>query len=548
MLKNRYIRPLFIISSLLILFGSTFRPLHAGAGDGAFILSSIFPIFAGWLLGLRLGLLFWFLHAVLLMILAQAVGSGLEDLMSKGILSYIVTLIITSIMGRIRDLTNNLQYELKERESIELELHKHKKSLEKIVKERTEDLTRMNEHLRLEMLQNEKINKEKLNLQTSLKRAEKMEAVGILAGSVAHDLNNILSGILSYPELILLDIPEDSPLRKPLITIQNSGHRAAAVVQDLLTLVRKEIINSEVINLNHLISDFLQSPEYKNLTRDYPGTTIETDLEPDLMCMQGSPVHLSKAIMNLTLNSMEAMTKGGRLIISTANIQGKPEGTYEIMAEGSYVTITISDNGDGIPQKDLDRIFEPFYTTKVMGRSGTGLGLAIVWGTVKDHGGYLDVQSQEGKGTTFTLYFKATDREVFSRKPGPELHEYSGKGESILIIDDDELQRSVCTGVLKKLGYTVKSVSSGEEAIDYLINNSADLLILDMIMTGGIGGLETYTRITEIHPGQKAVIVSGFSESEDVKKAQAIGAGPYIKKPYTLEKLGMVVKNELHKE
>ena len=445
-------------------------------------------------------------------------------------------------------MTKTLHYELKERKRIELELHQYKETLEKQVKERTEDLMRSNEQLKREMLQNEKANKENLNLQTSLKRAEKMEAVGILAGSVAHDLNNILGGILSYPELILLDIPEGSPLRKPLLTIQNCGQRAAAVVQDLLTLVRKEIINSEVTNLNHIISDFLKSPECKKIERDYPGTTLETDLQPDLPSMYGSSVHLSKVVMNLILNSMEAMIKGGRLIISTANVYiDKPAGTYEVVAEGNYVTVEISDTGDGISKNDLDRIFEPFYTKKVMGRSGTGLGLAIVWGTVKDHGGYVDVQSREGEGTTFTLYFPVTNQEVLSKEANLKWPDYTGNGESILIIDDEKLQRDVCTGILTRMGYAVQSVSSGEAAIEYLINNSVDLLILDMIMVDGIDGLETYEKIIEIHPGQKAIIVSGFSESGHVKKAQAIGAGAYVKKPYTLEKLGMVVKNELHR-
>ena len=319
------------------------------------------------------------------------------------------------------------------------------------------------------------------------------------------------------------------------------------MVQDLLTLVRKEILNPEVTNLNRIISDFLKSPECKKMHSDYPGTTIVTDLSPDLLCLHGSPVHLSKILMNLILNSMEAMTKGGELTISTANVSiNKPAGHYEIMPEGNYVALEISDTGDGISKSDLDRIFEPFYTKKVMGRSGTGLGLAIVWGTLKDHGGYVDVQSQEGEGTTFTLYFPATNQEMLSEISNPKTNHFAGNGESILIIDDEKLQRDLCTSYLKKLGYAVQSVSSGEAAIEYLQNNSADLLIMDMIMLGGIDGFETYKKIIEIHPGQKAIIVSGFTESEHVKNAQSLGAGAYLKKPYTLEKLGMAVKHELH--
>jgi len=545
--RSSCIRPIAISSGLLTLFGSTFIPIHTITHNGAFIIASAFPIVAGWLLGLRLGLIFWFLHSVLLMVLAHAVGGSLQDLVSSGIPAFVVNLLVTCAMGRIRDLTRSLQLELKERHRVEQELQRYKETLEAQVVERSQDLRLTNELLKQEIIHNEKANQEKLNLQADLRRAEKMEAVGILAGSVAHDLNNILSGIQSYPELLLLDIPEHSPLRKPLLAIQRSGQRAAAVVQDLLTLVRKGIINSEVTSLNQLVSDFLNSPECKRMERDHPGTTLVTGLQPNLLRMHGSPVHLAKAMMNLTLNSMEAMPRGGQLRIATENVHlDRPAGTYEVIAEGDYVTVKISDTGDGIAQEDLERIFEPFYTKKVMGRSGTGLGLAIVWGTVKDHGGYLDVESREGEGTTFTLYFPATDQEMPSHAPGLNWNDVSGTGESILIVDDEKLQREIGSDILKKLGYAVHSVSSGEAAIDYLMDHSVDLLLVDMIMPGGIDGFETYQRITERHPGQKAIIVSGFSASEDVRNAQALGAGSYVKKPYTLEKLAMAVKNEIH--
>jgi len=545
-LTNEYFKPIVIISALLLLFGFTFIPLHGVTKDGAFIISSAFPIIAGWLLGLRLGMLFWFLHSMLLMILANAVGSSFQEFLSTGIFSLTITMIITCGVGRISDLTKKIQRELKERKRIELELKQYKETLEQQVLARSKELLKSNELLKHEVMLNEKNNEEKLNLQASLKRAEKMEAIGILAGSVAHDLNNILSGIMSYPELILLDLPDNSPLRKPLLTIQKCGQRAASVVEDLLTLVRNGNIVFEVTNLNNIINDFLKSPEFKKIESEYPGITIQTHLQPDLFRMYGSSVHLMKVIMNLVFNSMEAMTKGGRLVISTANVFfSEPVGNYEVIEEGAYVTIGISDTGHGISKTNLDRIFEPFYTKKVMGRSGTGLGLAIVWGTVKDHGGYIDVQSNEGEGTVFNLYFKATDHEVLNLPSNLQLSDYSGSGESVLIIDDEKLQRDICTNILKKLGYAVQSLPSGEEAISYLESNSFDLIIIDMIMIGGIDGFETYKKIIDTHPDQKAIIVSGFSESGRVKNTQALGAGRYIKKPYTIEKLGMAVKNEL---
>ncbi len=180
-----------------------------------------------------------------------------------------------------------------------------------------------------------------------------------------------------------------------------------------------------------------------------------------------------------------------------------------------------------------------------MGRSGTGLGMAVVWGTIKDHKGYIDVKSTEGKGTTFTLYFPVTKEKIAREKVLISIEDYKGKRESILVVDDVKEQREIATGMLKKLSYSVKSVSSGEKAIEYLKDNSTDLLILDMIMEPGIDGLDTYKRIIEIHHDQKAIIVSGFSETKRVKEAQRLGAGEYVKKPYTFEKIAMAVRKEL---
>ncbi len=390
--------------------------------------------------------------------------------------------------------------------------------------------------------------KEKKRLETQLQQAKKMEAIGTLAGGVAHDLNNILSGIVSYPELLLMDLPEESPLRRPLLTIQESGERAATIVQDLLTLARRGVAVMEVVNLNETISDYLRSPEHEKLRSFHPNVRFETNLETDTLNISGSSVHLSKTVMNLASNAAESMPEGGKVLISTENRYiDRPIKGYNDVDEGDYVILFVSDTGVGISSEDVERIFEPFYTKKVMGRSGTGLGMAVVWGTVKDHKGYIDVESVEGKGTTFKLIFPATRKEIARDEPTLSIDDYMGKGESILVIDDVKEQREITSGMLKRLGYSVTSVSSGEEAIDYLKNNSADLLVLDMIMDPGIDGLDTYRQILKLHPGQKAIIASGYSETERVKEAQRLGAGLYLKKPYTLEKMGIAVKTEFER-
>ncbi|MCX5855608.1 MAG: response regulator [Deltaproteobacteria bacterium] len=196
----------------------------------------------------------------------------------------------------------------------------------------------------------------------------------------------------------------------------------------------------------------------------------------------------------------------------------------------------------------MGKIFEPFYTKKVMGRSGTGLGLAIVWGTVKDHEGYIDVQSEEGKGSIFSLYFPITREEkMVSDLKVVSAESYMGRGESILVVDDVHEQRDLAVTMLSRLGYRVNAVSGGEEAVAYLKTKTVDLMVLDMIMDPGIDGLETYKRVLEINPKQKAVIVSGFSETEQVENALKLGAGCYIRKPYIMEKIGMAIRDELLK-
>jgi two-component system, cell cycle sensor histidine kinase and response regulator CckA len=383
-------------------------------------------------------------------------------------------------------------------------------------------------------------------LENKLQRAEKMEAIGTLAGGVAHDLNNILSGIVSYPEILLMDLPAGSPLRNPLLTMQKSGERAVEIVQDLLTMARRGVSVTEVVNLNRTIAEQLSSPEMAKLKSFHQNVKITTVLAEDLLNVKGSATHLSKSIMNLISNAAEAMPDGGTITVSTGNIYlDTPVKSYEHIEEGDYVKLSIADTGTGIGKKDREKIFEPFYTKKKMGRSGTGLGMSVVWGTVKDHSGYIDVQSVEGKGTIFTLYLPVTREELKEAEPGMSIEELKGQGERILVVDDVQEQREIATAILTTLGYHVASVPCGEKAVEHMNHHATDLLVLDMIMDPGIDGLDTYKKIVELHPAQKAIITSGFSRTDRVKEVQRLGAGQYLKKPYTLSKLGLAVKEEL---
>ncbi len=390
--------------------------------------------------------------------------------------------------------------------------------------------------------------KERLKLEARLQRAEKMEAIGTLAGGVAHDLNNVLSGIVSYPDLLLMQLPEKSPLRNPLMTIKGAGEKAADIVQDLLTLARRGITYSEAVDLNEIVLNYMKSFEYDRLLSYHPDVEVKVDLCADLLYFLGSTVHLSKTVMNLVANAAEAMPDGGMIFISTENRYiERPIAGFDEPKQGDYVVLNVSDTGIGISRDDMKRIFEPFFSKKKMGRSGTGLGMSVVWGTVKDHNGYIDLQSVEEKGSTFILYFPVTRKGLEKNRSEFSIEKVSGNMETILVVDDVQEQREVAFNILSSLGYSVFTSSSGEKAVEYLKRSRVDLVVLDMIMEPGMDGLETYRKVLELYPGQKAIITSGFSETERVKEAQELGAGDYVKKPYTIEKIGAAVNKELKK-
>ncbi|PKN34955.1 MAG: hypothetical protein CVU61_06245 [Deltaproteobacteria bacterium HGW-Deltaproteobacteria-19] len=390
---------------------------------------------------------------------------------------------------------------------------------------------------------------ERRELEERLQRAEKMEALGLLAGGVAHDLNNILGVMVGYSELLAEKLPEGSPTRRHADNILQAGIRGAAIIQDLLTLARRGVSVSDVVDLGGIISDYLGTQEFKELRERHPQVVFAEELKDGLLNIKGSPVHLGKTVMNLVSNAFESIAGRGKVTIRTGNrYLDQPIRGYDDVQEGDYVVLTVSDTGGGISAEDLGKIFEPFYTKKVMGRSGTGLGLAVVWGTVKDHSGYIDVQSAEGEGSTFTLYFPVTreksDRDDSAASPVS----CPGRGESILVVDDVKEQRELAINMLGRLGYQVEAVASGEAAVAFLRSRKVDLVVLDMIMDPGMDGMETYRRILKINPRQKAILASGFSETDRVRKTLEMGAGAFVQKPYILEKIGLAVRTELDRK
>ena len=490
---------------------------------------------------------------VTLGVLAQLVSVRLHRLIARPLLGLLETM---ELVGReskysyraqklnndeFGSLTDGFNRMLAELEKREEELARHRDELETLVGKRTMELVLANGQLHKEI-------EERKEIEDQLSRAQRMEAIGTLAAGVAHDLNNILSGVVSYPELLLMRLPEDHEMTGPLTTIRTSGQKAAAIVQDLLTLARRGAMVMEVLDPAKVVEDYLHSPECAKMLDRHPHVRIVRNFAGDLLRIKGSPVHLGQTVMNLVTNAAEAMPEGGVVTITLRNhYLDKPIHGYKEVTEGHYVMLIVSDTGHGIAEEDLRFIFEPFYTRKKMGISGTGLGMAVVWGAVRDHKGYIDVRSAPGEGAIFSLYFPAT-MQLHALEQPEDLQKYRGSGELVLVVDDVKEQRLIATDILRDLGYIADAVASGEEAVAYLKKRPVDLLVLDMIMDPGIDGIETYRQALQIKPQQRALIASGYSEYNRVEQAMQLGVLVYLRKPYTVGGLAKAVRQELDRD
>ena len=388
---------------------------------------------------------------------------------------------------------------------------------------------------------------EKLLQQTrdQLTRAERLEMAGSIAGHIAHDFNNLLTPLVAYPDFIRSKLPENSPAQADLDVIAKTAQQMAHINQQLLALSRRAYHEQSVLNINSMIKT-----EALFLERNASAKGIKLDLAlaGDLLNMKGSPQQLLRVIQNLCQNAVEAMGPAGTLTIKTENVcLDTPLKKYELMTPGKYIKVLIADTGHGIPPKIQDKLFDPFFTTRKADKQrGSGLGLSVVRGIVKDHQGFIDLESTVGKGTTFSLYLPACQDKI--QPVAPEKH-YTGT-ETILVVDDDKLQIEVMTRLLQTLGYTVENAHSGEEALRLFATYKAKghfpkLIILDMVMGEGMDGAQIYQELKAINPKQRAVIVSGYAESPRVNLAQTLGAGVYLRKPITLEKLSEAVRQEL---
>ncbi|MDR1578129.1 MAG: cache domain-containing protein [Deltaproteobacteria bacterium] len=386
---------------------------------------------------------------------------------------------------------------------------------------------------------------ERLKLQDKLSRSQKMESMGLMAAQVAHELNNILSGMIGYPELLLRDPNLTESQREALQETKESGERAAAVVSDLLTLSKGLASVRVTVDFNDLVTEVLSDPELSDqLTSQKKPVVLERRLASEEIEVLGSASHLKKVLHNIVENAIEAAgaeknEKTGLVTVTTGQAYVKePWAGMDNFKPGQFALIAIKDNGPGVSPERAMRIFEPFHSRK----PNAGLGLAVVALIVKEHDGAVELKTTD-EGAEFRVWLPlATEK----KRPVPKpLEEYRGQGQKVLVVDDVDIQRKLAQRMLNTLGYVTHSVPSGEAAVEYLRTNEADLVVLDMIMPPGWNGRQTYEAILAIRPGQKAIIASGMAEGEEVKKAQALGARHFLAKPYTLEDIAGAVHSAI---
>ncbi|MFH2048689.1 MAG: PAS domain S-box protein [bacterium] len=378
-------------------------------------------------------------------------------------------------------------------------------------------------------------------LQALESRAERLETAGTIAGQVAHDFNNLLAPLMVYPEMIKNKLPDGHPALHYLEQIEKAAKMMTNINQDLLTMGRRGHYNLEVLNLNTIVENAVAGMGLLPET-----LVIETELSDNLMNIMGGSAQLNRMISNMLYNAKDAVQDVGILTIKTENSYiDQITGTYGRILKGEYVKLTISDTGCGIPPDIVHKIFDPFFSSKTTDKKrGSGLGMSVVHAVIHDHNGFIDLSTVIGEGTSFYIYFPITRKSNKNQLT----EEIQGGNEKILIIDDDEIQREVSTVLLSNLGYEVNSVDCGEKAIDYLRENPQDLLVLDMIMPGGLDGVETYRLVLEITPMQKAIIISGFSETDQILEIQKLGAGAFVKKPVTKAIIADAVREELDRK
>jgi len=380
-------------------------------------------------------------------------------------------------------------------------------------------------------------------LEAQLLQSQKMEAVGRLAGGVAHDFNNMITVISGFSDFLHRRLDQESSLHRYVDEIRKAGKRAASLTQQLLAFSRRQVLEARVMNLNLIVSDMEQ------MLRPIIGEHIElvTDLSPELGLVKADPTQIEQVIMNLAVNARDAMPGGGRLSLRTANInldQDEARGRVDFQS-GSFVTLVVQDTGEGMDNETLKHIFEPFYTTKKKGE-GTGLGLAMVYGIVKQSGGHIEIHSQPGEGTTFTILLPRVEEKIESVEPVTVTSCLSDGSETILVVEDDEAVRKMICESLLENKYMVMEACNGKEAIGVVEKHAdtIDMIVTDVVMPQ-MSGLELAEHLKSLHPDIKMLCVSGYSDEVIVNRGVLDAGLAFLKKPFSMDDFHQKVREIL---
>jgi len=381
-------------------------------------------------------------------------------------------------------------------------------------------------------------------IQQQLFQAQKMQSVGTLAGGIAHDFNNILSGILGHTSLLKESLLADSNLQTDICGIESSARRAATLTKQLLSFAKGGKYQPRLTNINNILSEAMEL-----ISRTMGASiAVESDLQPDAWTVEVDRTQMQQVLMNLCINSREAMPDGGTLLIESRNVEVSEEEfktAYGLVTPGRYVRISVTDTGVGMDEETVNRVFEPFFSTK---KEGAGLGLPMVYGIVSNHKGFLTLYSEAGKGSTFRVHLPAVDR-----PPEKLTAEHRGKvrpgEETILIIDDQPTVRDVLARMLEKMGYNVLAAGTGREGVDIYSagKDEIDLVLLDMIIPDMPGG-QVFSRLREMNPDVKVLLSSGFTKTEAAAEAQRRGALGFLEKPYAMPELSEAVRHALDRK
>lgn len=383
---------------------------------------------------------------------------------------------------------------------------------------------------------------EKAQLQAQLLQSQKMDSIGRLAGGVAHDFNNMLSVILGYSELIQTQLNANDPIRNDVEQIEKAGRRAKDITQQLLAFSRKQIIEPTIIDLNERIHSIRKSLG-RLIGEDI---SLEFSPGPDLRKIRFDHSQLDQILINLAANARDAMPQGGRLKIETSNVFLDEAFCREHLgfAAGDYVVLTVADNGIGMDRETLAHAFEPFFTTKAIGK-GTGLGLATVYGIVAQGGGFIEAESEPGRGSLFRIYFPSITENAFADPAQKGFTICSGAG-NILVVEDDNLVRRMTVALLKSIGYKVHEAASARDALQYCEegDNAVDLLITDVVMPE-LSGAELRDRIQAVRPGLRVLFISGYASDVVAHHGIKDEGANFIRKPFTMNELAKAVQNIL---